>query len=296
MAVTEGKFITAREKALKKYFVNEYEMTPPMRKIVFGEFSSKADHERFSSAGSFAKWGAFTGTIGFQDISEGYTIDIYFDEKASGFQVTRKMKDDDQVRLVASLPRALAEAGARTIEEDHADVFNDGFTSVPAHNSEGNPLFYSAHPSFSDASFTQSNAGTTALSATELDTIRLIMRNWKDDRRNKIVMNPDTVIIPIEMEKQMFEINGSSQMVDTNYNNVNFFKGKFRIIVWNYLDNDKWFLVDSQKMKKYLLSCERVPVEFFKDSNSTNLIEYYVGYMRYGMGWLNWRFAYGENT
>ena len=48
-------------------------------------------------------------------------------------------------------------------------------------------------------------------------------------------------------------------------------------------------------MKRHLIWQLRIRPEFAQVNDIDNLQAKFRGYMRYGMGWLDWRFIYGQN-
>ncbi len=68
------------------------------------------------------------------------------------------------------------------------------------------------------------------------------------------------------------------------------------MIVWDYLtDANNWFMVDSQMAQLHLNWFDRIPVEFALDpSSSFNLVAKFRGYMRYSLGWNDWRWVFGH--
>ena len=119
---------------------------------------------------------------------------------------------------------------------------------------------------------TVSNSGTTALSQTSLEATRLLMRDYVDETDNLITARGDTLLVPPDLEETAWEIVNAQGKVGTADNDPNFSKGKYRIIVWDYLnDSNNWFLIDSRFAKMYLKWFDRIPVEFNKDKDFDTL-------------------------
>jgi hypothetical protein len=80
-------------------------------------------------------------------------------------------------------------------------------------------------------------------------------------------------------------------------NNVNFLKGRYDVIVSDYLtDTDNWFMVDSKYMKMFLKWYDRIPSEFNKDKDFDTYVAKYSAYMRYSFGFSDARWIYGMNV
>ena len=56
-----------------------------------------------------------------------------------------------------------------------------------------------------------------------------------------------------------------------------------------------WFLIDSGKARQSLHWFEREPIEFARETDFDTLIGKYRAYMRFSLGWSDWRFIYGNN-
>ena len=164
---------------------------------------------------------------------------------------------------------------------------------------DGVALLSAAHPySPADTGTTQANEGTLALTIDNLDTTRQNMRNFTDDAGQLLGINPDMLLVPPELERTATQLvseraiyePGSAQF------DVNMFSGRFRPVVWNRLtDPNAWFLIDSTLMKQHLIWQWRIRPEFSQAEDFDGLTAKYRGYMRYGIGWTDWRWIFGQN-
>lgn len=276
-----------------EFFMLEQESMAP---ILFNMQESEKAVEHDLEIGDVADFTIFQGTVAYDDTGEGYKTDYTHNEFTRGLKVERKLVDDDLYSVINRRPEMLALAAYRKRESDAASVFNNSFnTGVTGGDSL--PLCSTAHTSKNGGS-NQSNQGTTALSPTEVDTARIKMVKFQTNRNNPTNINPDMLIVPVDLESYAFEIINSKGKVDTAQNNANFHYGRYKLVVWpNWLTSTtKWWLVDSRMMKKYLNWFDRIPLQFFKDSDFETLVAKYAGYMRYSFGWSEWRWVYGENA
>lgn len=263
--------------------------------ILFNMGTSEKNYEQFSSAGALGDWDEFTGTVAYGDTAQGYDTKISFPEYAKGIKVERKLADDDLSNIMNSRPEELGRSAARTREKHGAGAFNNAFTSEDSTKGDGAELCASDHANAGDGT-TQSNKGTTALSATAVETVRRAMTAFKGDQNEIISVNPDMILAPINLEEAAYEIINSKGKVDVSTNNVNFHQGKYKLVVWpNFLtDSNNWFMIDSELMNRYMRWYDRIPLEFFQDKDSDTLLAKYIGYMRYGWYWTNWIWIFGE--
>jgi hypothetical protein len=135
------------------------------------------------------------------------------------------------------------------------------------------------------------------LSATAVEATRLLMRALTDETDNLLISRIDTLLVPPALEEQAWEIVNSTGKMDTADNNPNFNKGKYKIVVWDYLtDSNNWFAMDSKMMKMYLKWFNRIPVEFNKDKDFDTYISKWSTYCRYSYGFSDWTFIFGHNV
>ena len=266
--------------------------------LLYDVISSTKAAEQFLSAGAMGNWKTFKGAIEYDDIDQGYKTTLTHEEYVQGFKIERKLVEDDQYGLFMDRPAELGMSAMRTRETHAASVFINAFTDAYA-GGDGVGLVSDSHPaSPANASSTQDNEGTLSLSYANVEAVRQLMRAWKDDRGNLIPVNPDTLIVPAELEKTAFEIVRTANVPDTTDYKANFVAGFIRqTIVWDYLtDANAWFVVDSMRMKQALKWIDRVPLEFALDPTSNFRLESrWRGYMRYSYGFKDWRWVYGNN-
>jgi len=281
---------------LFRVLTNQYgqEKAKSMIPMIFSEKTSKKNFEKDSSGGALGDFDEFTGIVGYGDTSQGYDKTYEFTEYAKGIKITRQLFDDDLYNIMNKRPKQLGTSAMRTKEKKAAAIFNDAFTSEPT-DGDAAELCASDHANAGD-SVAQSNEGTTAISAVSVEATRRLMIAFKGDQSDIINVDPDMLLVPTNLEETAWEIINSKGKVDTADNNQNFHYGKYKLAVWkNYLtDSNNWFMLDSNLMKDFLLFWNRIPLEFFQDKDSDTLIAKYIGYMRFGLGWSDWRFIYGH--
>jgi hypothetical protein len=258
--------------------------------------SSKAE-EHDLGIGSFGNWSEYKGTIEYDEPEQGFKTTYTHVEFAQGFTVARKLVDDDQYNVINAMPRKLAVGAMRKREIDAASVFNNAFSS--SYVGGDSIALCGAHPYSPGNASTQSNTGTTALSYDAIIATRKLMRSFEDDRGQLVPINPDTVLVPPELENTAWEIINSMGKVDTANNNENYVRSTgINLVVWDYLtDANNWFMLDSSLAGMYLNWFNRVPLEFATDpTGDYTLNARFRGYMRYSYGWSDWRFVYGQNV
>lgn len=200
----------------------------------------------------------------------------------------------DQYAIINKRPQQLALVAKRTREKHGASLFNNAFTTAVFAGGDTFALCASAH-THTGTNTTQSNTGTTALSATAVEATRLLMRAYLDETDNLINVMPDTILVPPNLEESAWQIVKSDKQLDSANNNPNFSMGKYKVIVWDYLtDTNNWYMLDSKYTKLFLKWFNRIPQEFNKDKDFDTYISKWSTYTRYSYGFSDWKWIYGQ--
>jgi phage major head subunit gpT-like protein len=265
--------------------------------LLFDVLTSTRSFEEFLSVGGMGNWQAYKGAIEYEDLAKLYKTTVTHEEYVKGFNIERKLVEDDQYGLFRDRPAELAMSAMRTREVHAASVFNNAFSSSYP-GGDAVSLCNDSHPKSPSNAATLDNKGTMALSYANVVSTRQLMRAYTDDVGNLIPVNPDTLLVPPELEDTAFEIVRTANVPSTTDYRANFVQGFVRnVIVWDYLtDANAWFLIDSMAARRCLKWIDRVPLEFALDPTSNFRLESrWRGYMRYSYGFKDWRWIYGNN-
>jgi hypothetical protein len=286
----------------QRIFDDEYDQIPDMLPELFGfEGTNGREDMRFSSVGTMPDWNEFTGSVTYQDRSQGYDTVMTPLEFASGFQVRRKLFDDDQFGIMDARPRSLASSYQRTRQSHGARIFSNAFSSDTYfyNNSEGVALCSASHTTTTGASTTTGfdNLGTAALTATAVAAARIQARKFRGDQAELISVNPDELLYPTDLYERAFEIISAGGKLDVATNNPNVHQGAYRGIEWEYLtDTNNWFMMDGDLRRQMLKWTDRLPVEFAMVEDFDTIIAKWRGYARYANSWVDWRFVLGNQV
>jgi len=292
--VTSEGFGFILDPGLRKIFMDEYALPEGQKDNLFGIESSSKAVEYDLGIGGTGDMQEFDGTIVYGDFKQQYRTSYSHKEWVKGMKIERKLVDDDQYSVINKRPAQLALVAKRTQEKQAASVFNNAFTTAIFTGGDGLSLCNSAHTWVGTAS-TSSNTGTTALSATAVEATRLAMRLFTDETGNLMIARGDTLVVPPALEEAAWEIVNASGKMDTADNNPNFNKGKYKIVVWDYLsDTNNWFMINSKLMKEYLSFYEWNPVEFFYAGEFDTLTSKHAGYCSVNVSAVDWRFVFGH--
>lgn len=270
-------------------------------KIYRKEPSNGRDEMKFSSVGTMVDFEEFTGTVAYNSQFQGYDTTLIPLEFTNGFQVERKLFDDDQYHVMDQKPRALKASAFRTRQKFAARPFNMAFTADSYFyvNTEGVALSSNTHTTTSTASTSAGfdNYSTGALTAVSVATNRRQMVQFRGDQAEIISVVPNVLLYPPDLYEQAYEIINSPGKLNTGDNNANVHQGRYEGWEWNYLtSSSNWFMIDSELMKQFLIWCDRVDLEFGSAEEFDTFIAKWRAYMRLGNCWTNWRFINGNEV
>ena len=280
----------------RKAFNDEKNQLPDFLSELFSfdPTNNRADM-RWTQVSGYSDFDEFSGTVAYQDATQGYDTTGTPLEFAKGIKVERKLFDDDQYNIMNARPVGLARSAVRTRQVHGARILNNA-TSVDTffyNNSEGVALGSNSHTTTVDGVSTGTgfdNLTTSALSATALSAARIQMVGFKDAAGNKFSVMPDEIWIPNDLYEKAFEIVASLGKVDVANNNRNIHEGAYTIKEWNYLtDTNNWFLTDSAERRAHVHWIDRIPLEFAFAEDLDTLVAKWRAYGRWGNAVDDWR-------
>lgn len=219
----------------------------------------------------------------------------------ASISVDRAALEDDQYGQIKLRVQALAEEARRHQEELVFGLLKDGF-STPCYDSQ---YFFDTDHSEGDSG-TQSNKGTSPLSASALQAAVSAMMKLKNDRGGPMGVVPDTLVVPPDLKWVAMELLESVYAPDSAEGKTetrrNVLSGALDLMVSPYLtDTNDWFLLCTRRSVKPIIFQSRVPAEFQAlEGNSENGFmrdEYVYGVRaRYNVGLGLWQLAYGSQV
>lgn len=300
----EGQFGRLLEPGLRKVFMETYKEIPEQFTQVFNVQNSNKAIETDLRMGGFGLWEKkdSAGSVQFQDTVDPQALQYIHEEFASGFQVERKLVDDEQYNQIGKMSKALARAARATIETKAATVFNQAFTQ---NGFDGVPLISTAHKRLDGG--TMSNQLTTgdgagaangALSDRNLKAALIQSRRQVDERGILIQVQPKILVVPPALEYIANTIlqsaNLSAQGTGSGItNDKNVINGKLRVVVMDYFtSNTNWFLLDPTVAELNFFWRKRL--EFKHDEDFSTMAAKYRGYMRFSVGYSDYRGIFGS--
>jgi len=312
MAMTQAAFSQLVDEAVSAVMFERYGSVPSLIPVFFDVRDSDRYREKSGEIGSLGLFDEFGspyggsgggggGTVAEDTATQQYAKSFVHREYAKKISVQRKWIDDQDFVTLRDLGSQLGLAAARTREQHGLRVFDFAFQTRSEGEyqaPDGLALCANAHTT-PTSSKTWDNLGTGALTAANVTAAVEAMRDYTDDRDLPISTVPDMLVVPDELEEEAFEIIASAGKVDTANNNRNVHNGRYQLVViqGTFLsDANNWFLIDSMAMRQALIWYDRVPLELADDGNLSTQSRSLYAYMRYSLGFTDWRWVYGSQV
>jgi hypothetical protein len=242
----------------------------------------------------------------------GRRVDIHEDELAA---------NDASDVVIAKLRKAATdwgEAFATVKEQRIAHMFQKGTLSAgdvryfngsfkgnddpyPKYIYDGKPWFAATgngHILSANSATPFNLTASLALSQTNLQTVLTAMRdtNAVDDRGRKVMINPDTLLVPVGLEYTAKTIMGSNQTSGSANNDINPIAGTLDVMPWRYLSDSasasSWWV--GQRGKGLVIKDSGAPVISFSYNALTRTVSF-IAFGRFGAAVDDWRFWYAAN-
>lgn len=301
--MTSAQFVRLLDNRLTKVFEGEIKELPPSLDQFFTRVKGDSAWQEYFEVGNLGDIPVFNGKLTYDAMSPGYYTKIEPKEYAGGIMFERKLLADKKYPVLDNRVGLLTNSAKRTMDKIASGIFTGAFSSAFTFmtSEEGLSMCNDAHTTKSGVSTSTGfdNAGTSALSKTSVAATRLAMRRFKDDRGNRIEINPDTLIVPDNLYDTAMEIVGSQKDPTSANNTVNMNYNRFKVIPYLRLDDNSttsWFMVDSSLMKRFQVWIDREAPSSQNTVDFETFVWKFSVYFRIGYGFLNWRHCYGHSV
>lgn len=297
VAIT-GKFSDLQDRSFHKIFFDEYERTPYKYDGLFNvQTHDEGDYKEGDMAGLKNMMEITESqSVPFEIPIEGNDKTITFPEYALGFQITRKMEEDDRFGHLKKMPAELGKAGQYSNEALAADVLNSGFSSSTRTGIDGKALFASDHPFLDSEESDVANYATTAsgLSYTSLQAGVEAIDKLKNERGIPIDYKANLLVIPPDLKWIADELLMSEYRPDNANMAINAANREgIQYMVWKYLTSTTaWFLLDSSKHDMRFFWRRKMIMDSGRDLNTGNMI--YTSTKRTTATFFQWRGCWGN--
>ena len=300
MAIVKSDIPRLLEAGLRAVFFDAYEAAPVSWEQIATVVPSEHDTEKYAWLGASPKMREFKDERVPAGLLE-HDFSIKNRTWEASIAVDRAALEDDQYGQIKLRVQSMADEARRHQDELVFGLLKDGFTGL-CYDSQ---YFFDTDHSEGDSG-TQSNKGTSALSAVSLQTAFTAMMKFKDDKGKPMGIIPDTLIVPADLKWTAMELLESVYAPDTAANKTdtrkNVLSGALSLVVSPYLtDSNDWLLLCTKRIVKPVIFQSRTPVEFSAlEGNSENGFmrdQYVYGVRaRYNVGYGLWQMAYGSQA
>ena len=295
IAVSEG-FGYLLDPGLREVFWGEYNAIASLIPSLFNVQGSDKAVEYDLGIGDMSDFENFSniGRVQYDTPEQLWRVSYTHTEYAKGFQIERKLYEDNLYSVMNDRAVDLGRSAWRTREKKGASMFNNATATA---GYDGVALVSNSHPLSPSNATTQDNYFALALSSANLSTVRLAMMKFTDDRGNLANVMPDLLLVPPELEETAWQIVENPTRYQPGSANLTaeFHQGRYQILPWNQLtDTNRWFLIDSRLMRRFVKWYDRVPLEFANIEDFDTLVAKWRAYMRFSFGWSDWRWIAGS--
>ena len=248
------------------------------------------------AAGRMTEW---QGSVAYDTFEKGYEKQYRPVKYSTGIQIDRDMWEDKEYERIKTRVNSIAYGVHKTLVHDSAYIFNNANSTVIT-GPDGKPLIATDHKTIPTAD-EQSNSGSNELTYPGLEASRRALRDLKDDRGDKMLINGNMVIAGSAQEDNCKKLFGSDKEAYVGDNTKNIYKG-MKYMIHPLIDGNRWFLVSEELMKQgdglnWFMrrdprKLERDGETALGDFNTERLSWKAVG--RYTYGWTNFFFIYGN--
>lgn len=309
---TTAQFSKAIDPAVRKFFVEAYrDEDPGVEKIlrVGDQIDYNQQEQVIAGLGNLQpvpEAGVYPVDAPLQSFGTTYTPVKY----GSVIEISDELirYDKSAVTKATELSRLRARSAANTVGIEGAGLFNNGFDTAFTSYGDGKPLFSTVHQR-ADGVGNLSNASATGIPLTEanLETAIIAFRQQLDDRGQPIMQFPDTLVVPLALQKEALIITKSQLRSATGDNDANVYSlteytgGGMKVMTWRYLDSQlggsdtAWFLLDSKNHKVSWKWGVRPEIGARNDTEgySQDLITWKVR-LEASKGWTDYRGSWGS--
>lgn len=305
MALTSQNFGRLLEPGLRKIFNQTYQEIPEQYSQVFNVQESKKAIETDLRMGGFGMWDKkdSAGSVVYEDPTTTQALQYIHEEFAKGFTVERKLVDDEQYGQISKMTKSLARGARATLETNAAAIFNNAFTT---NGFDGVPLISATHKRLDGGAMSNQLAATDgagaangALSDRNLKAALIQTRRQVDDKGILIQVQPKLLVVPPSLEFIANTIvqsaNLSAQGTGSGMtNDKNVIQSRLKVVVMDYFtSNTSWFLIDPTVAE--LNFFWRKQLEFKNTEDFDTMQAKYRGYMRFSVGYSDYRGVFGSS-
>ena len=233
--------------------------------------------------------------VTYEDLAAGFDARFQADTLELAFRASKEALDDEQEEVVSDAARALGSSMNFTYDVDHANIFNNGFTST-AGAPDGVALFSTAHPLIGGGTGANRPATDGDLSVAQLRVALTDIANTRDDAGKLQHWRPKVLFVSYNQKWLAMELLGSALRADTADNAINAFKDDgLSVVATPYLTDQNAFFLLAEPSKHNVRTYWRERPNVLHDWDfETSSMKVKIR-ARWKRGWSDWRGVYGTS-
>jgi hypothetical protein len=233
--------------------------------------------------------------VTYDDLAAGFDVSYIADTYELAFRASKEALDDEQEEVVSDAARALGSSMNYTYDVDHANLFNNGFTSTTG-SPDGVALFATNHPLIGGGTFQNRPTTDGDLSVAQLRVGLNDIANTRDDAGKLIHWRPKVLLVPYNAKWLAMELIGSELRADVADNAINAFKDDGLVVVATpYLTDFNAFFLLAEPSKHNIRTYWREKPNVLHDWDfETSSMKVKIR-SRWKRGWSDARGAYGTS-
>ena len=233
--------------------------------------------------------------VTYEDLAAGFDSRYQADTYELAFRASKEALDDEQEEVVSDAARALGSSMNYTYDVDHANLFNNGFTSTTG-SPDGVALFSTAHPLVGGGTFQNRPTTDGDLSVAQIRVGLNDIANTKDDAGKIVHWRPKILLVPYSAKWLAMELIGSELRADTADNALNAFKDDgLTVVATPYLTDANAFFLLAEPSKHNIRTYWRERPNVLHDWDfETSSMKVKIR-ARWKRGWSDARGVYGTS-
>ncbi len=279
-----------------KRFQDRYDKRTDLIKTIIGHEKIKTLSMHDEGIGGYGYVPDYDGTL-ITELNQkrGFKQTYTPKEKAAKATVQYKYAKVDQSGEAKKAGHKMADSLAMTQVRDFYNLFANGWNSAFT-GADGKALFATDHPTNSDSDDTFDNTGTSTFSIASITTAQTRAQRFVTFDGLPFDCDFDLCLISPELEPRAREYFGKEAKLipDSAENGANPVYG-MKYFVIKGLTAKQWIIADSNLLKDYVKMVEITAPMVIPNKPDNPLIQEYIGYMDYVMGWSDARAIFGHN-
>lgn len=292
MASSTSQFSKLLAPGLRKTFFDDLKQWPEEYSQILNVNTSKRAYEEELMGAGLGRFERKTEgkPLVYDDPIQGEVVRYTHVTFALGFRVTREMWQDDLYGVMKKMSKQLSISAKQTVELEAAGLLDDAFSGSVYTGADGNALC-DTHDLTIGSQYTNEASSGVDLSIGALRSASERMEKTVDERGLPENRGRGNLIIVSPIYQWVAdEIIGSKQKAYTADNTKNAFADMgLSYMVSHYKgDEDSWFLRASSNMHDAKFFWRQKPMFENEDDFDTKDAKF-TGYMRFSLGFTDWR-------